>query len=444
MTVASAPHLRRLGLLVTIAALIAIALATLLPEPGRAPGSHLCLVCGSFGGVDVVLNVVLFVPLGVGLALYGLRGKHAIPTAFALSALIEIAQLFIPGRDATIGDVLTNTLGAAIGFAACRYARAWLRPSPRIAAGLIACWCAIWLTIQAASNFEFAPAIPDAAYYGQLARFLGNRAVFRGRVLSAGADEIVIPNTAFADSRPIQRSLRNGATIAATVIPAGPTPGIAAIVRVADSEQREILLLAQSGTSLVFGIRTGAAILRIRPPLFSVPGVFPGGQVGGGVLDSGIVRVSGRYATRQVRLNSQTGSAIRDQVVHPTASLGWTGLLPFQWLIEGTRSEVVLGWIWIAVLAVPFGYWATPIPRSRRPGPGATGPGDGVARLAVVALAGLAVLWTGFVGVPYGVGLAAASPSQWLFAAGGGLVGVGLGLRARQVQPQPIGSDTGT
>jgi hypothetical protein len=433
MTVASAPHLRRLGLLVTIAALATITLATLLPEPGRAPGSHFCLVCGSFGGVDAVLNVALFVPLGVGLALVGFQGRKALLAAFALSALVEIAQLFIPGRDATIGDVLTNTLGGAIGFAACRYPAFWLRPSPRLAAGLLACWCVVWLAIQAASNFAFVPSIPDDRYYGQLARFLGNRAVFRGRVLSASADEIVIPNTAFKDSRPIRAALRDGATIAATVLPAGPTPGIAAIVRVADSEQREILLLAQNGTSMVFGVRTGAAPLRIRPPLFVVPDVFPTGQTGGGVVGRDSVRVSGRYSAREVRLHAQTASAMHDANLTPGASLGWTLILPFQWLVAGTRAELVLSCLWIAVLTVPFGYWGAHTTR-------ASWSGVGVGGLTLVGLAGLAFFFAGFVFVPEALGLLAASSTQWLFAAAGGASGVGLARRARREHLQPIGS----
>ena len=131
----------------------------------------------------MLLNVLLFVPLGVGLALYGLRGKHALLAAFALSVLIESAQLLIPGRDSTIGDVLTNTLGGGIGFASCQYALVWLRPSPRVATGLVVFWCVVWLTVQALSNFVFIPSIPDGKYC-QLARYLSNRAVFRGRVLS--------------------------------------------------------------------------------------------------------------------------------------------------------------------------------------------------------------------------------------------------------------------
>ena len=79
ITVAPTPHVRRVGLVITIASLVAIAFATLLPEPATAAhGSHFCLVCGSLGGVNAILNVFLFVPLGIGLALFGIPGKRTL------------------------------------------------------------------------------------------------------------------------------------------------------------------------------------------------------------------------------------------------------------------------------------------------------------------------------------------------------------------------------
>src|SRR4026209_2826376 len=151
--VASTPHLRRIGSFVTLGAIVAILFETLLPESGHPFGSHLCLVCGELGGVDSLLNVLLFVPLGVGLALRGINWNRSILMACAVSVAVETAQLlFVPGRDATLGDVVTNTVGAALGFALARHAGSWLRPPPRLAAMLGLAWCLLWLGVQAASN----------------------------------------------------------------------------------------------------------------------------------------------------------------------------------------------------------------------------------------------------------------------------------------------------
>ena len=122
-SVASTPHLRRIGGVIAVASVAAILVATLLPDAGKPVDSHLCIVCGTLGGVDSILNVLLFFPLGIGLALSGIPWKRAVLTACALSLTVETAQfLFVPGRDATLGDVVTNTVGGALGFAVARSA----------------------------------------------------------------------------------------------------------------------------------------------------------------------------------------------------------------------------------------------------------------------------------------------------------------------------------
>jgi hypothetical protein len=121
----------------------------------------------------------LFAPLGLGLALSGVPGKRALVAMCALSVLIETAQFFvISGRDSTVGDVLTNTLGGALGYLIGRYPRFWLLPPPRGARILVAAWAMIWLIVQVVSSIAFTVSIPRSVYYGQIARRLGSFAVF--------------------------------------------------------------------------------------------------------------------------------------------------------------------------------------------------------------------------------------------------------------------------
>ena len=71
--------------------------------------------------VDVVGNVLLFVPLGLTLAAASTRatrwGRLAAATASAalLSVLIEVIQLAMPSRASDVDDVIFNTLGALVG-----------------------------------------------------------------------------------------------------------------------------------------------------------------------------------------------------------------------------------------------------------------------------------------------------------------------------------------
>jgi hypothetical protein len=417
MTVARAPHLRSAGLVITTASLIAIAFATLMPEPSTGVQSHFCLVCGSFGTVDIILNIVLFVPLGVGLALTGVIGTRAAIAMCALSALIEITQFFlIPGRDSTIGDVVTNTFGGILGFAIARYPGLWLCPSPQIARKLVVAWAILWLTIQVVSNFGFAPSLPGTQYYGQIARVLGNFALFPGRVVRASIDDMQIPNTAFDDSRGAKQLLLTGATVATAVVAAEQTHGIAPIVRVADDRQREILLLAQDGDNFVFGVRTGAAALRVRAPLFALSGVFPH-YPGRDTTSGDTLTLSGRYAASGVRIQVRRGSGTNDRQIQIAASLGWTFWLPFQWLIEGTRWERVASWIWMGGLLIPLGYWVIWVRERAQPASW---------RSVVGLLLGVALGLVGLILVPRAFGLSGAPVGDWAAALGGFIVGCGL------------------
>jgi glycopeptide antibiotics resistance protein len=68
---------------------------------------------------DIVLNVIVFMPLGLGAALrWGRRWMVlSIVAAAALSFGIELTQAIeATGRFASATDVVTNTTGAALGF----------------------------------------------------------------------------------------------------------------------------------------------------------------------------------------------------------------------------------------------------------------------------------------------------------------------------------------
>ena len=418
MTVAPAPHLRRIGLALTITTLGLIAFATLRPGPPGPTESPFCVICGSYGTVDVILNIVLFIPLGIGLALTGVSERRALLAMCALSAMIETAQLlFIPGRDATFRDVLTNTLGGAVGLALAWHADLLLRPPPRIARSLALGWAAIWLVVQVVSNFGFAITLPSSDYYGQIGRLLGGFDLFPGKVLSARVGSVSLPNTALEESRTLQSLLLAGATLAATVVPDEPTRRIAPIVRIADETKKEIVLLAQDGDLLVFTVRTGASVLRLRPPLFGLPGAFLLREPEPSAGDS--LTVSGRYTRGEVELESQSRSDNRANRIPVAASLGWTLWLPFPWLIEGTLAERAVSWLWVAFLVIPLGYWAI---QTKDPSESDRAGWHWSAIVVTVTFLG-----AGFLLLPYLFGLPPAPLDVWIAASGGLIFGLVLG-----------------
>jgi glycopeptide antibiotics resistance protein len=74
----------------------------------------------SYPAVEFAANVALFVPIGVLLLL--IAGRRwwwlAILSGMLLSASIEIAQLFIPGRVSDVRDLVSNSIGAFVGVLA--------------------------------------------------------------------------------------------------------------------------------------------------------------------------------------------------------------------------------------------------------------------------------------------------------------------------------------
>lgn len=69
--------------------------------------------------LEVVANVVLFVPVGllVALAWTRLRLWQVVAIGAAMSVVIETAQGVMPSRFPTVSDVIANTLGTFIGAA---------------------------------------------------------------------------------------------------------------------------------------------------------------------------------------------------------------------------------------------------------------------------------------------------------------------------------------
>jgi VanZ family protein len=104
---------------------------------------------------DLVLNVFIYTPLGFAAA-FTFRRAHsrsiaaaaAVACGFFLSVSMELLQVYVPGRDPSLTDLSTNTIGAGAGAAFALYFEATLRrigqqrQSPfRISALLLlACW----------------------------------------------------------------------------------------------------------------------------------------------------------------------------------------------------------------------------------------------------------------------------------------------------------------
>lgn len=143
---------------VTAFLLLGILAITLVPVGNRAslPFSF-DVADGRRWLADGVLNLFLFVP--VGLAVGWHSRSFTAPALFGLllSIFIELAQIAVPGRDPGLGDILFNALGATIGALIANRRSAWLQPDERTSAVLAAWSIAVAAFLMIATAFLLSP-----------------------------------------------------------------------------------------------------------------------------------------------------------------------------------------------------------------------------------------------------------------------------------------------
>ena len=105
---------------VTLAAwLVALLFMTLRPA-GSIERINLVPDLGGagFSAFDTLANVAVFLPLGLVLAAAGYKALPAIGAGLGVSFCIEVLQYVADaGRAADVNDLITNTAGAALGWA---------------------------------------------------------------------------------------------------------------------------------------------------------------------------------------------------------------------------------------------------------------------------------------------------------------------------------------
>jgi hypothetical protein len=417
-------HREVIGRFLSAVSALVIGAATLRPDPGSPDVSHLCLLCGPLSGVDAVLNVLLFAPLGFGLALAGFRPWTAVALTSSYSLAIELLQhVALEGRHASVGDVVTNSLGGLLGFMAGRHFFELIRPAERTATRLGAAWLAIWLGVQVLVAYTLIPVLPEPPYYGQIARPLGNaRVPFPGEVMWSGVGSESLRPGELPNAARVKTllSLPQGARSEAVVVPGGLTSMRAEVVVVSGPNMVGVLSLEQDGGDFAFGIRTGAEALLLRAYEFRLRRVFDAQ-----LRDT--LRVYGQYGRTEVRIGAVSNGREHSLRFVPRLSLGWIPFMPFSMYIDGGARESIVSCLFLAGLILPAAYW-TSVPKSHT--------GSAWRRRYVVSVVAFGfVLLAGLAGVPIAFGLAPAAPWEWLAV----LAGAGLGVvLARRVNPSQI------
>jgi hypothetical protein len=409
----SQPSRRTAGIL-CIAALALIGLTTLTPSTTFEATPTFCVFCGSLGGVDFTLNVILFVPLG--LALRWLTGRWTTVAVVAGLTTLSVEALqwrFIPGRDASLGDLIANTLGAMLGgWFAVMSGKALAAP-PAYARAIAATLGAFTSFIIALSAALLRPIDPIGAQYVQWTPERPNMDLFRGSLVAVQLNgRLLRPREPFPSQWTYDSLTRTMALQAVVRTPIPPSQRQAIIVRIAN-EEYEGFMLAQRGDAAQFRSTMGASRLKLRPILVGLEHALVTSNSTDPVL---ILRATSDPRVISLAREQRAGGV--EVRLRRTVGLAWAMLLP--WSLALNPRWWPANALWLAALVFPVTFLTM---RSRRAQNARKNPWFDTWPLAL-ALATL-------VGAPALMGLSLLGGGDWL----GVVTGVTAGVLVERAAP---------
>jgi hypothetical protein len=398
------------GLFLAIAGLLFIAVTTLVPLPQAVAWRSTplwCLICGDHGSIDVINNVLLFVPFAAGLRLLGIDARLVIALGAALSVGIELLQLtVIPGRDASLSDLLTNTSGSWFGTVLGTNLSRLLRPKPTLAFRLALAAGVIWLGIQATTALLLQPWAPNQGMRGAWNRSVYGRAPFDGQVVSVFLSGWPLRDAPESVSSDLVAKIREGRIHLELQLLSGQRKSLWSPIVELLGPRGAVLAIYAWNQDLVFlppmrstSLRLGRPWLRLPSALPSTPGVEV--QVAAGEAGS---TLWAEWTSRGRRYRAM-------QPLSP--SFGWSLLTWFRYAYGPEVRLITM--VWIVVWLAPVGYWAALAPGERR---------FRVIALLLLIAAGLAL-------VPLATGYQSVHWSEWVAA----LAGVAVGWAGHRFVP---------
>jgi hypothetical protein len=396
---------RRGALIGLVLASALIAVSTLTPA-GAASGDvstpPLCLLCGDAVASDVLLNIALFLPFGLALAASGVRWRPAVAIVIVTTVTIEALQLHIvSGRDASLRDVVSNTIGGSLGWWLGGRVRSLAFPTPREARTLAALWLTMLGMLSCLGAWSTAPSFTPMPWFSQFALFSPQG--FKGQVMAAAIGDARLPVDSLADSAShhIAREITRGEGATAMVITASPSNDAVHLLQLADRQSAMLLAFYQEHADALFFVRLRASDLGFRSPRFRLRDAFP--------LRPGVLaHATGWHARDMVRVDVTGGGRERRVTYRVSAHWGWAMLAPSISAID--QWEPYFTATWIALLVIPLGYWCAA---------GARGPAGRWFAIPMFSLTALVML----VVAPTTFGLSPGGVNEWLGLLVGGLLG---------------------
>lgn len=149
---------------VAVAAILLVILVITLTPAANGPPLQFSfeLGVGRHWLADAILNLCMFVPLGLVLAWNSRSPAKAVFCGLLLSTTVELAQMWIPGRDPSLSDIFSNTAGTTVGALIGLRPRAWLAPDARSSVTLTALGVAAATLVMTLTALLLAPEGPFA------------------------------------------------------------------------------------------------------------------------------------------------------------------------------------------------------------------------------------------------------------------------------------------
>ncbi len=329
-------------------ALVAVAIGALTLRPLDAVGPPVkwCLLCGPLGGVDLVANVLLFVPWGVAAFRFRNHLLWAVAAGAVFSGVIEALQwLMIAGRHAGVADLLANTTGSAIGAALAMTSGTLLKPRKSAAARQWKALALFTLLLSATSAWLLEPAPPPYIYWSQWTPSRTGYSTFEGKLESLLLFGEEIPNGTMIDptTRPVAYA-RGDLAITGRVV-AGPSDSKRALIARAGNPLGEHFQLGQHREALVFRPRIKAARWGFRSPSLDL----------GTALTAGVHEFELTLDHRRAQLRMDQGEGAKDRVVGITVGYIWQLVSPVE-IWSGAHHLLVAGTLFALLFAL-LAYW---------------------------------------------------------------------------------------
>lgn len=331
----------------TVLVALSLILALTLAPVSRSMPVSACFWCGEFATADFILNMLLFVPLGLALGISaGLATGAAIVIAILISGGVELAQLAIPGRYPTLSDVLANTLGTLAALLTVRRNRARGRITGRRADHAAVLYMIVILAVVSGTHYLLGPSLPESEWDGAWTPLLPAMPRYPGRVLEADLGGVPIPDGPVSDSDSARRMLAAGIPVSVRYTTTGSVDGLAPVLRLEDIRDRGVLLVGIRSPDIVVRLRRRSNDLRMHAPDAYFRSAAPG------VVDTAVIR----SALKDNRLCLMT---LQGRTCTPISSPGggWSLLVRLPGSFPDEAVYLMDG-LWLVVLFFPLGLFA--------------------------------------------------------------------------------------